>query len=120
METVLFVFVYTVSIRKGCFSSLSKLVLAYQSKSTGCVSLSLLPALIAHFVGIASLMKALRLCSGVKAQSVGSSDEISLLRLKINYFMIFFIFFFKKDFYHLSTKCVFIQNQQAAVDMGIH
>lgn len=59
-----------------------------------CVSLGLLPALIARFVGIAFLVKALRLCSGVKAQSVGSSDEISLLRLKINYFMIFFLFLF--------------------------
>lgn len=42
------------------------------------------------------LLKALRLCSGVKARSTGSSDQLQLFQSKINNFIK--IFFFFKDF----------------------
>lgn len=82
-------FLYTVSIRKGCFSKVSQLLFKGK-RQKGSVPGGRF-ALCGELRWHRFLLKELRLCGGVEARSIGSSDQLQLAQRKITYFIIVFL-----------------------------
>lgn len=83
-------FLYTVSIRKGCFSKVSQLL--FKGKRAKTHRLFLEGGLLCgELRWHRFLLKELRPCGGVEARSIGSSDQLQLAQRKITYFIIVFL-----------------------------